>query len=453
MIVLHAVLTFLFFSYRITDDSVLVREGVVFKKQLDLAFIRIQNVTFEHPFYFRPLGLVTVKIDGAGSSGEEVYLSALEAEAAQAIRREILARKAAFADQLTADADEYSIAPMASDDQGELLITRSLPDLVLAGLTNNRAWIILGGFAAVFGQFNDVVFALFTSWGFDVREIVEHQTTGGLILLFLSSLILSVIIVAALSVLGAIFSYYDFTLHGTSKSFTVRRGLFTKHEIHMQKSRIQNIYFRQDWLDRVLGRVNLIFEQISHGASRTGRLRQGATDKKLLVPTITEPQALQLSRTVLPLVDFEALQFTTSSKRYFFKKAAIWSFVYLAVGTSLASTFFDQGWWVLVLLPPVWCLHLVKLFVQWKRKGIAIDGDLAVIRLGFIGIDYIVIPAHKLQIVWYTQSLLMKRHDLASIGLKVASRAAQMPFIYGQVARQVINYCLYQTESTDRSWM
>ncbi len=81
------------------------------------------------------------------------------------------------------------------------------------------------------------------------------------------------------------------------------------------------------------------------------------------------------------------------------------------------------------------------------------DGGIAVFRQGIIGVDYIVIPAYKHQMFRFTQSLLMKRHDLASIDLIAASRSARVPFLDGAVARQVIDLCLYQTESTNTSWM
>ena len=443
LVILYAVLRHLLFSYRVTDDSILVREGVVFKKQLDLAFARVQNVKLEHPFYFRPLGLVTMKIDGAGSSGEEVHLPALEAEEAQAIRREILARRAASTDRRIPDADDGNTVAKAADDQAKLLITRSLPDLVLHGLTNNRAWIILAGVGAVYGQFFESIHGYLNNLGIDLSKIIDEQSIKMLILMSFSAFILSVILVATLSMLGAIFSYYGFTLHGTSKSLTVQRGLFTKHEIHVQKSRIQNIYFRQDWLDLVLGRVNLIFEQISHSAERS-------TDSKLLVPTITVSQALELSREVLPLPDFKALDFTSVSMRYFSKRAAIFSCAYPVLSVLLVVI---EGWWIIVCVPPVWCLHMVFLFMSWKRRGIAIDRDIAVVRQGIIGIDYIVIPAYKQQNLRLTQSFLMKRHGLANIALSVASRTARVPFLDRDFARQVVDLCLYQTESTNRSWM
>ena len=291
LVILFAVATHLCFSYRIPGDEIQLRQGVVFEKQLNLAVARIQNITFAHPFYFRPLGLVTVKIEGAGSAGEEVFLSALEVEEARALREELLARKAAV---LGRDAGAAVNEVPEPTVDGTLLITRGLGSLVLHGLTNNRAWIILGGAGAAFGQLSKVLEAKLAERGIDVSGFLQDQTVVVLVLLAVSAFFTAVAIVAALSVLGSIVSYYGYELYGSEESLTLRRGLLTKHEIHMQKSRVQNVTYQQDWLDRVLGRVNLVLEQIwDQGPGGT------TPGERVLVPTIVPAEANELADTVL----------------------------------------------------------------------------------------------------------------------------------------------------------
>jgi putative membrane protein len=442
-IVLWAVLHYRTFAYSLRDDSVLVRQGIVFKKQLDLAFVRIQNVTFEYPFYLRPMGLVTIKIDSAGSSGDEVYLAALEADEAEAIRKEILERKAHLArDDVADDAPSSDLL-----EAGDLLIDRQLPDLILHGLTNNRAWIILGGVGAVIGQGGDQIPVFVMSLGIDPEEFFS-QSVGMMLLLFASALVLSVLIVAGLSVLGSIFSYYNFHLYGTNDAFSVHRGLLTKHEIHMRKSRVQTILFREDWLDRVLGRLNLVFEQLSHKQA-------GMMDEKVLVPTITRQQANELAWEVVPIPNPVDLDFACSHIRYFAKLAIVWTTLYVVVAAG-----FGLGLeWKLAALPlPLWATHMVLMYLTWLRKGIAVDGEMIIGRGGIIGIDYVVMQAYKLQGVSFTQSPFMRRRGLATLKLRVASRSIRMPFIDVTVARQIMDFGLLEVEAPGshgdhRSWM
>ncbi|MFT4797339.1 MAG: putative membrane protein [Candidatus Azotimanducaceae bacterium] len=446
LMITYAILQYVYFSYQVTDDSVLVRKGVLFKKQINLGFERIQNVSFKHPFYFRPLELVTVKIDSAGSSGDEVYLSALDGPHAQLIHDQIAAAKLVlgqFSEENSESVTEFP-AKNTSENLQRFLIDRSLLDLVIHGLTNNRAWIILGAVGAAYGQFKEQLHTFTADLGFDVSGFLSDQTIPVVALLLLSAFFLSLILVALLSVVGSIFSYYNYKLYDTDDAFTVNRGLLTRHEIHIQKSRIQSVYFRQDWLDRVLGRVNLIFEQLSHKT-------QGLDDVKLLVPTVTPFEALRLTREVMLLPDLESLSFTGISKRYWFRNLALWGLLYLpAILLGIGS---ENAVWIAPAVFVFYLLHAGLLYRSWKCKGIAIDADAVVVRQGIFGIDYLVIPAHKLQRAKYIQSPMMKRHSLASLQLTVASRSVEVPFLDSALVCQVIDYTLYQAESSNRSWM
>lgn len=436
LLVSYAILQYVCFSYQLTNDSVLVRKGILFKKQINLGFERIQNVSFKYPFYFRPLKLVTVKIDSAGSSVDEVYLAALDGPHAQRIHDQINAAKLELV-QLPDDTSE-------PENGRRFLIGRSLQDLVIHGLTNNRAWIILGALGAVYSQFTEQLHGYIAEFGFDVSDFLSGQTIPVLALLLLSAFFLSVLIVAVVSVVGSIFSYYQYELYGSDDSFTVKRGLLTRHEIHIRKSRIQNVYFRQDWLDRVLGRVNLIFEQLSH---KTAALES----VKLLVPTVTPAEAQRLTREAMPLPDIESLSFTGISKRYLFRNVVLWGLLYLPI--MLLGVGSEQAAWIALVVFIVYVLHTGLLYRAWKCTGIAIDANTVVVRQGIFGIDYLVIPAQKLQRARYVQSPMMKRHDLASLQLTIASRSVKVPFLDSTFVRQVIDYTLYHAESSNRSWM
>ncbi|MCZ6616493.1 MAG: PH domain-containing protein, partial [Gammaproteobacteria bacterium] len=244
LVVVSAAMRYLYFSYLIQSSSVQVREGVFSKKQLNLPFHRIQNVNLEHPFYFRPLGLVTVQIDGAGSSSEEVLLAALQLDQGKQIREEIHRYNRLSIASANLETELHSaagVSGVAQARQWKLMLTRSLADLVLHGLTNNRAWIILGALGAVYGQTAETINAYIAGLGLDVGGFMSDQGTIALAVLGFSAFMLAVMIMAALSVLGSIFSYCNFELHSSNDAFMVRRGLLTHHEINMKKSRIQAV--------------------------------------------------------------------------------------------------------------------------------------------------------------------------------------------------------------------
>ena len=76
--VISSIVRYWFFRYKIADGSILIREGVIKKTQLDIKFDRIQAINTQQNVIFRAFDLVTVKFDTAGSANVEGHLPAID---------------------------------------------------------------------------------------------------------------------------------------------------------------------------------------------------------------------------------------------------------------------------------------------------------------------------------------------------------------------------------------
>jgi putative membrane protein len=106
----------------------------------------------------------------------------------------------------------------------------------------------------------------------------------------------------------------------------------------------------------------------------------------------------------------------------------------------------------LSLLLALLVLSLLVL-LRWKRWGFAVDENFVYIRKGLVGVDYYCFPTYKIQQTQFKQSVLMKRRELASVQLILASGSMLIPLIDQQVANLLVDKCLYQVESSQLSWM
>src|SRR5690606_39014988 len=89
-IIISAILNHHFFLYALADDAVHLRTGVFGKKSLTLKYERIQQAEIDQSWYFRPFGLVILRVDSAGSAGKEVEIPGLSIDAAQQLRQRML---------------------------------------------------------------------------------------------------------------------------------------------------------------------------------------------------------------------------------------------------------------------------------------------------------------------------------------------------------------------------
>ena len=450
LVLLSAALRYFYFSYLIQGNSVQIKQGVFSKKHLNLQFDRIQNVNIEHPFYFRPLNLVTLKIESAGSVAEEVSLAALLITDAEHIRAEIQANPHAKDLSGSAETESGSADDLAHNKLAVPMLTRGFGDLVIHGLTNNRAWIILGVVGTLFGQAADEVGVYFTAIGADVGGFVNSNGFLGLLLVIGVIVFLAVVFVAAISVIGSIFTYYGYELYRTDDAFRVQRGLLTRHDINMKKSRIQAVRVRRDWLDMLLERMNVVLEQISHGIP--GQANGIPPDKHILVPSVEAHHTDELTREALAAEKLSNLCFTGISRRYFHKFAGITTLFYVGIGLTFSLLVPEKTAWLSLLILP-FIAHIALLYMRWRRWGIAIDNGIVVVRKGIIGVDHTLIPAFKIQEIGRMGTPLMRRHRLTSISLTIASGTLWVPFLPDQIVRSTIDYCLFETESSNRSWM
>ena len=460
------VISFLMYKFRVHNQHVEIHHGVFQRRYTNLPLWRIQNVKIERPFYYRPFGYALVVLDTAGSGKEEAKIVAVPEDYAEALKKQVLYEKALH-DEGDLDclpnedlSDEQSSsfpsprtrakAVDSSHSNEEVLNRRSVKDIIIHGITNNRVWIILGAAA----PFYDDVFGLVSEWladkGLQLNQLVGEQTVAwwqfGLYAFVILMMLMA--LVALLSVGGALFTFYGYTLSRTGDRYIRRSGLLNKLEVSMRASRIQMITAKQDWLDKILKRVNLYFEQNSTAGQQMQELM---SPNKLIVPSVTEDEAFALSQEVMPGCDLRGQDYQTISKRFItFWLFAGWTLPFITffiIGA--VSSHLDIMLGSLVVFSAVSLL----LTLRWWRWGIAYDSKYVYIRRGRIGIDYQCFEPYKAQQVIVKQSVFMKRRKQATVKFVLASGAVTVPFLPEDYVNKLADSVLFEVESTRRSWM
>ncbi len=450
VVVAHSVISYRCFSYSIASDRIQAKQGLFKRTHLDLVFDRIQNIDIIVPFYFRPFDLVSLKIDGAGSANSEVVLAALKTEDAIAIRESVLGRMgvggvAAPESERTSDTASESL-------EDQLICTRSIADLVRHGMSSNKALIVLIGLAAFSGQAAELLIDSLPDLGLDPSIIAGPKWVQ--VTVFVAGSLLGVVgLFLCISILGAILIYYDYQLFATDDGFKARYGLLTRNERTVKTRRIQTVVWKQNWIDRALGRFNLVFEQISH----LPQAAQIGGDSRLVVPSI-EPNAAQpLSYRALGEPDQEAfnpqhLEYLGINWRHWRKNGL----VALVIILVLMWMFGRSGGEVAPLITgalAIWLVVLAVLYRRWRSWGVAQHNTILVVRAGLFGLNYTQFDLSKIQQVQRISTLFTRRAGLSHLRLKVASQSLTVPYLNDSAVTGLINTSLYTLESDRLSWM
>lgn len=436
-ILIGALLSWWFFSYQVGDDAILIRSGVIKKKQLNIKFDRIQGVNTEQNPVYRLLRLVTVTFDTAGSAGSEGGLPAVTRNFADALRATI-GRKSS--EPATDDAE--SAPPSAA------LLRLDWRDMIRIALADRRALIIFAFIGPLLEQMGD-----------QVENIVERALQSATLeatrlgigsgLLIVGLLVLGVIVLLAVfSIVSAFLRYYRFELLLDGHTLRSSAGLLTRHEHAMDLQKIQTLRLQQGIVQSWLGRFTMTARQ-----AISGRRQQRA--KVFTIPVLTADTADRLRVLLLApgagrLTQDPRSDLFVPVSRYYLRARILYGGLVPALFLTVAlTTVFG-----LIGLAGVLWLPMVSLLSwrSWQRAGYLHDDDELVRRSGLLGFRTVGLLFRKVQRVTITQSHFQRQKRLASLRLYMASGSVRVPYIGLATAEQLRDYILYKVESSQQAW-
>ena len=438
LLALSSLLNYWFFRFRLEEDSILIRQGVFKKKQLDIKFERIQGINVQQNIVYRYLGLVTVSFDTAGSAGNEGNLPAVTRAYANSLRDRIGKRSGAVEEVASLD-----------ESGSSSLLRLDWRDMVRIGIADRRALLLFAFAGPLIEQFGD-------SWETRIEEIAESAIAAGMqmdaasgISIGLAVFVLLILAFFVVSVTAALLSYHNFELFLDGNTLRSHGGLLTKHEHSMDLGKIQTLRLEQGVVLRWLGRFKLTARQATSGRKRGGK------HKMFTIPLVTSEIADDLRlRFLTPEAgrltqDPRSDQFRSISPYYM--RIPILIIALLPALALATAAFFDEGPQGLVLL--LWVpIASAVIYRNWKRAGYMHDDNELVRRSGIFGYRTVALLFRKVQRITVSQSRYQRRKNLATVRVYMASGSVRIPYIEYATATQLRDYILYKVESSQRGW-
>jgi len=437
--IIVAIVRYWFFRFRIGDDSILIREGVLKKTQLDIKFDRIQAINTRQNIVYRPFNLVTVQFDTAGTARQEGHLPAVQSSLADALKERIRSKHPAGG----AAADEETEAAVDSRS----LLQLGNRDIVRIGLSSNRALVLLVLLGPVFDNIGDRL-----EEGIDESAVLAALDGAGIAIasgvgLVITMSVLFLFLLAAASIVGAFLRYYRFELRAENDVLRSIAGLLTRHEHSVNLAKIQSLRAIQNPVLKLFGRFRLRAKQTSSG--RRGR------GKQFIIPICEPKQLPELGNEVFgdefPGFDLlpKSAAFRPIARNYVRSR-----FLLFGLLPSLLAAFvyyFPLGSASLVFL--MWIpISATGAWINYRKYGFAIAESGMVLRKGFIGYQTTAFLYRKVQRISVTQTLLQERKGVATIRFFLASGSLRLPYVDFQMAKDLRDHILYKVESSQRAW-
>jgi len=436
-LVTGSVLSWLFFRYQILDDSILIRSGVVKKKQLDIKFDRIQGVNTQQNPVYRVLGLVTVSFDTAGSTGNEGNLPAVTREFADALRDKIGSRKT-----------EHTSGDDLPEKTTESLLKLNWRDMIRIAVADRRPLIIVAFISPLLEQLGDNLEQLIegTLKSTTLDSLQLDAQTGTLIVVGI--ILAAVLLLITVSIAAAFLRYHNFELLLEGRTLRSHGGLLTRHEHSMDLEKIQTIRLQQGVIQSRLRRFMMTARQAISG-------RKQRSEKMFVIPVVTAELADKLRPLLLAPEAGRLTQDPRSAlfrpiSRYYMRSRILFAGLVPAV---LVTALLVGEAGIVGLVALIW-LPLVG-FVSWRnwqRAGYMHDDNELVRRSGLLGYRTVGLLFRKVQRVTISQSRYQRRKNLASLRVYMASGSVRVPYIEHEKAKRLRDYILYKVESSQQAW-
>jgi putative membrane protein len=247
-------------GYRVTDEEVELRTGVLFRRHRRLPLARLETVDLARPLVARLFGLAQVRLEAVSQGESEVRLSYLDDSTALALRDELR--------------DRLKPSPGAGPlRQGIRVPTAEL-----------LASCVLGKIVLVWPAVLAITLVLLTAVGFSAA------------LAFALAVGLPVGALPLFVGLAEVERLYGFTLTEGDRGFDISRGLLNQMRQAVPVDRVQAVAVVEPLLWRRFGRVRLIVDIAGYrGGSNEDRERTA-----VLLPIAPSSMAADVLRRVQP---------------------------------------------------------------------------------------------------------------------------------------------------------
>lgn len=451
--IIGAILRYWFFRYRITDNSVLIREGVLKKTQLDIKFDRVQAINTQQSIIFRAFGLVTIMLDTAGSKNQEGHIPAVKVALASTlkdhIRHSTNARSSADGALHDEDDEELHI-----DAPRKLLLLRAA-DMVRIGLSSNRALLFLVFLGPLIDQLDNKIEQ---EIGESIEDGIEDGTLiaaadaaqagidigAGSVVMIVSGVLLFLM---AASIIGAFLRYHGFRLVTDNSVLRSTGGLLTRHEHSINLAKIQTVVASQNLMLRLFRRFRLQAKQASSGKTTGGR--------SFVIPLCEPDQLPVLCREIFgeefsdAVLDPGAKRFLPIARQYVRSRILLTGVLPAVLITAIMAI--PAGVFSLLFL--LWIpSNACVVWRLYKGYGVFLARDGMALRRGFLGYRVTAFLHRKVQRISLTQTVPQRRKGLATLRFYLASGSVKIPYVDFEKACELRDYVLYRIESSQKAW-
>ena len=464
IVLVVAILAYRRFRFRITNESIAVKTGILRITQTDVRWERVRAVNLERGPIERVLGLAQISLDTAGSAAAEVQVPAIKLQLAELLRAKV-SMETTVSDTI---GEEVS-------NEGQQMYRMDVIPLVKASFCTQGTLAMMAAALGAFFWFGATLYNMldpdensdneaFWRQAFSVAEqyyltiadkleqITAIPVTQSWLGMTIPGILTVFMLITVLFLARALYfcvTNYDLQILRRNNALSTVRGLFTKKRTNVKLERVQSVSLKMNVREMGLKLCRLTAKQSMSGKEHMLSLPSVPTSVR---DEIVELAALEVGSQLR--LDPKTQSFQPISIVYFWQMFIGLIIVpFLAVFiTSLFSDFIWLQWvWLGFLCGWVPICASVSL-VRWRKAGYVVDLYSMISKSGLLGYSLDMGKFKKVQQVRIEQSFIQRFTGKSTLTVAYATTSIVVPFLARARAIQLHDYISHVITVRNSEW-
>jgi len=442
VIVIIAIISYLqyhFFTFHIDEETneFIIQKGVLNRTKIAIQLHKIQQVNINQSLIQRLVGVHKLEIDTAGSDKKEASISAISHELATILKERLINHSAAV--NTISQEKEVEESPTS-------LLKISLISLIKIGFTSNY----IKSFALLFVFFTTIMENLRQ---LPDNDVISEDKVANYFDKFsmYSSIGLGIAIVISLvlivNLVRTIIKYFDFTIQKSKQSVLLSYGLLATKNTLLNPSKVQKVKITQNFFQKKLDIITIGVHQASSDAEKVKEKDQ------IEVPGCTQLESDEILKLLFEKLPQKGALFLPN-----WRKLAVNLFfllvlpIVISLLLKLNADFFTWNDWF--IYSAIFTLFSgVLIWFSYKNYKLFVSNDFIIKQNGAWDIDNAIVEPFKIQAIETQQFFWQKITNIGSVTLLTAG--GNISFSTGNYTeiKNLVNYWLYQIETSNKNWM
>lgn len=428
-VLVRALTRYISLRFWLTEDHLVVREGILFKKTRHVPYSRLQNIdTVQGPLH-RMLDVVEVRLETASGTEPEAVLRVISTSNLAKVRDSVFPEPVGG----EARAEESGAGEAANPAPVEPLpvFRMGVTDVALFGLFSQKGLAYASGSLYLIYELGLMERATSLLGGaYRWEELLDRRPWMAAVGVFGLFVILQL-----LTVVWAFVTLHGFRVVRRGNDLRAVCGLWTRQSATIARRRIQSLSLREGLFQRLFHRASV--KVLTAGGDST---RENHISRKWIVPLTRRSKVQAVLDEVQPEARFEGLAWNHIHPRATGRMFRRWLFV-LALPQGFAV--YHLGPWALAALP----VFVVQgyLLARWRaaRLAWAVSDGAVFLRDGRLTWTRTCVRFSKIQSVSYLQSPFDRRAGMASIRIDTAGASSgdlelTVPYLHQETAQDLL---------------